>query len=108
MTDIPGTGKLSSDSEQKETAQVISAVNVRELKRIKKEGPRPQEDLLWYNKLSFWILFGVAASGLVSLLAFINLRFLLLAPLGPTIAVCAWYVRKIVTRYEEKTKGFLK
>ncbi len=109
MTDIPGTGKLSKEIEKKKIDNItpLAVVNVNELKKPKVEKPTP-EDNLWHNQFKYWLFFGFAAGALFLLLALINFRFLILAPLGPLVAAVTWKVSKIIRRYDEKTKNFFK
>ena len=107
MTDIPGTGKVSPKSTPVEPAQQvenISAVNVSELKKREWEKYKP-EDLLWYNRLSYWIAFGALGSIVFVILAFIiNKKFIIIAPLCPMIGFVVWHVKKYVAQFEERNK----
>ncbi|OGM20868.1 hypothetical protein A2714_00395 [Candidatus Woesebacteria bacterium RIFCSPHIGHO2_01_FULL_38_9] len=109
MTDIPGTGKPSFEVEKKKMGSItpMAVVNVNEMKKPKAEKPMPN-DYLWYNQFKYWLFFGILFGAVFLLLALLNLRFLILAPLGPLVAVVSWKVSRIVRRYDEKTKNFFK
>ncbi len=64
MTDIPGTGEINQPEPDKipktETTNVVSVVNITEIKKKKKE--TPSEDLNWYDQLKYWIFIGLSTS----------------------------------------------
>ena len=109
MTDIPGTGKVTPKPVSVQTEPVshlenISVVNVGELNKKDWEKEKPG-DLLWYNKLSYWVLFGAGVGFIFVILALIiNKRFIFIAPLGPIIGFTTWHVKKFVGRFEERNR----
>ena len=110
MTDIPGTGKISQPEPHKitktESTNVVSVVNITEIKKKKKE--TPSEELNWYDQLKYWIFIGLAASLVFIIFSLLNRRFLIFTPLGPLIAVISWYVRKVFTKHSKKLDVFSK
>jgi hypothetical protein len=110
MTDIPGTGKLSSKrtfqgEKPLTTQQLISVINVKQIKDEKKYKGKP-EDSYWYYQLKYWLLFGATASLIFAVLALFHKQFIFLIPVSPLIAGLAWWIRKLLRRYnlEENDK----
>jgi hypothetical protein len=106
MTDIPGTGKLKSLTENTQDVPLtpISVVNIKELKRGDSE---PIEySINRYDKFYFWLIAGSVIS-LIFLLVSLKYRaFWIFVPVGPIAAIISWYVRKIVKKYEPKPKKY--
>ena len=101
MTDIPGTGKLSgviSDEEKKAANQPLAVVNVKQIKSAKKYKPVP-EDSYWYYQFKYWILFGSAGSIVFAILALFHIQFVYLIPLSPLFAAAAWWLRRLLRRF---------
>lgn len=109
MTDIPGTGKLTSDIEKEKQdmpPEILSTVNVQQLKKKdwQKEAP---EDKIWYNTLWAWIAFGILGGLVFILLSFFNKNFLILSPVGPVASTVAWFIKRVVRRIQDpKSKIF--
>ena len=84
-------------------------VNVKELKKekkLKKRGPRkPQKQM---EPFYIWILYGAGAGIIFVLLAFVNIQFLYLAPLGPILGAVGWLIKKILYRYNLGEGSYLK
>ena len=106
MTDIPGTGKLTSPENvaQEIPTTPLSLVNIKELKK-KKEEPTGIT-VFWYDKFYIWLFFGIILSLVFVLLTFKYKSFVVLIPLGPIASVSSWYVRKLVRKYEPKPKKY--
>ncbi|KKQ51586.1 hypothetical protein A2865_01525 [Candidatus Woesebacteria bacterium RIFCSPHIGHO2_01_FULL_39_17] len=104
MTLIPEREELPSEAEK---SSILSIVNVSEIKKSKLEKPK-EEDSYWYNKAWAWILFGSFIGLIFVILALINVKFLILIPLGPVIGFLSWYIRRVVRSYDDKTKGFFR
>jgi|SRR3989344_597413 len=102
-------GFLSSDAyKNQESSSVVSTVNVNELKKQKSGEKIYEEDSLWYNQLRYWIAFGSILSVFSLVIAIFYRQFVYLIPLGPILGVISWYVRKIIRKYDEKTRGLFK
>jgi hypothetical protein len=114
MTYIPGTGTLSSPKtkninpkiQKVSQDELISVVNVTELKKPKKnEDDEPDTDV-WYHQLKYWVLIGCSLSAIFAILSILNYRFLYLLPLGPYTAYLSWHIRKKIKPYAKKFDAF--
>ena len=110
MTPIPGTSEIRIPSQKmvslKETGNnLLTVVNVSELKH-----PEEKEDnsdnLIWYNQLKYWLIFGCIPSLFFIFLSFSNYRFLFLLPLGPYAAYLTWHVKNKIKRFAKKLDAF--
>lgn len=85
-------------TEEKKKAKVLDyqIVNVRELRKAKKQKNIPQQEKGEYSSLGYWLLFGSVIGAIFALLGFVNFRFLYLVPMGPISAFVAWVVKRTV------------
>lgn len=113
MTDIPGTGKLSSEAEIPIKEYLgpqegsIKTINVKQLKKDKTFKPK-QEDKLWYNQLHYWILFGFMGSVVFAVLGIFHKQFFLLVLVGPIAGLLTWLIKKLFRRYNLHSEEHLK
>ncbi len=84
-------------------------VNVKELKKKKKRkesGPKkPQKQM---EPFYIWILYGAGAGIIFVLLAFVNIQFLYIAPLGPILGAVGWLIKKILYRFNFGESSYFK
>lgn len=107
MTDILGTEHLRSETNRKESEEnmtPISVFNTSELKKYK--ATINNETHHWYDKRRYWLTTGIFVSLLFLLITIKYPRFWIFIPLGLITAFCAWHVKRLVNKYEPKTKRY--
>ncbi len=84
-------------------------VNVKELKKEKELKDKiPKKSQKKMEPLYIWILYGTGAGIIFILLAFINIQFIYLAPLGPILGIVGWVIKKILYKFSLGENSYLR
>lgn len=86
---------------QKQTNQAndssrIHSLNVSELKEAQKPKKKVVTSDRWYDKLQYWLLFGVLLMLPVIVVGIFQNKFLIITPLGPVLGVISYFIRRFV------------